>query len=101
MIALGKLGWSETQFWDSTLRALFNAVEGWTDLEESRQRQEWERMRLLAWITIKPHVKAGTLKKPGDLIPFEWDEKAKAKARELTEEERERLKRWDNGRNRF
>lgn len=93
MTALGRLGWSEDQFWDSTLRALYNAVEGWTDLEESRQRQEWERMRLLAYIGIKPHIKPGAVKKPQDLIPFEWDRADKK--RELTEAERAKLRKWD------
>lgn len=53
-------------------------------------------MRLAAWIGIKPHIKAGTLKKPSDLFPFEWDDKKTATVKQLTEAEKLKLKKWDH-----
>jgi len=57
-----------------------NAMVGFYELEEQRQRQEWERTRWLAMINITPHVKKGTVKKPQDITLFPWEEEKKQSA---------------------
>jgi hypothetical protein len=42
---------------------------------ESEVRGEWERMRMLAAITIQPHVKGKMT--PERLLPFPWEKKQK------------------------
>ena len=50
----------------------FAAVcEAYHDHEETLLHDQWERMRLLATITIQPHVKGKVT--PERLLPFPWD----------------------------
>jgi hypothetical protein len=46
------------------------------DLEEERQRAEWERIRWLAAILLSPHTAKGKTIKPDDLIVFPWEKPA-------------------------
>lgn len=55
--------------------------------QESRSRDDWERMRLLATICIQPHVKNKIT--PSKLIPFPWDRKKSGNGDNLTMEERQ------------
>lgn len=63
--------------------------------EETKARGEWERMRLLATISIQPHIKKSIT--PQKLLPFSWDhenDKEVAPRRTMTAaEQRERMKR--------
>lgn len=62
------LGWSEHQFWRSSLRYINAAVKAVRD----RGRLQIEAARLAAWLTVGP-----TLPKPislADFFPLEWDE---------------------------
>lgn len=43
----------------------------YTDKEQIQYKDNWERMRILACITIQPHVK-GKLT-PHKLLPLSWD----------------------------
>jgi len=45
--------------------------EAYHDHEETLLHDQWERMRLLATITIQPHVKGKVT--PERLLPFPWD----------------------------
>lgn len=50
----------------------FEAVtRAWTEMRETAERQEWERMRMLATLGIQPHVKKKLT--PQQLLPFPWD----------------------------
>lgn len=65
------------------------------EAEEQRSRDAWERMRMLASISIQPHVKKKI--RPRDLLPFPWENGRKAQqgrpeTETLTKEEaKERL----------
>ena len=68
--------------------------EAYQDHEETLLHDQWERMRLLATITIQPHVK-GKLS-PQRLLPFPWErqqaKKTSLEDRPVTrEEDRRRL----------
>ena len=67
----------------------FSAIwEAWQERAESRSRGAWERMRLLATISIQPHIKDKVT--PPDLIPLPWDDETDEEP-EITPEERRRL----------
>lgn len=70
----------------------FGAVsKAYQEYREAEYRGEWERMRLLATITIQPHVKKKMT--PQALLPFEWD-RQKPKAEFVSkEEDKKRLER--------
>ncbi len=64
----------------------FEAICGaFYDKEESKRRDDWERMRLLAAIVIQPHVKKKLT--PKSLLPFNWDKKKAADKPLLSKEE--------------
>ncbi len=68
----------------------FAAVcDEWRRGEEERRREEWERMRLLATITIQPHVKGRM--RPEKLLPFPWEKPKTVKGRAMPIEERRKL----------
>lgn len=50
----------------------FTAVaDAWREHDDLLRREEWERMRLLATITIQPHVRRKL--KASELLPFPWE----------------------------
>ena len=44
-------------------------------MEKQRDRNAWEKFRLLATTLITPHTKKGRGIKPEKLWPFAWDKK--------------------------
>lgn len=90
------MGWTEEQFWDSTLRATTNAITGYSNREQEAYRDRWEQTRMIAFYAVKPHTKEGALKRIVDLFPLPWDQKQTV--RTLTEDEKNRLKKWDHDR---
>ena len=72
-VALGYLGWTEDQFWDSTPRTFTNAYRGWAKQKEILQRGDWERVRQLAYTLVQ--VQSKKRLKPTDIMAFEWDKK--------------------------
>lgn len=77
-IAVGCIGMS----FDDFCRCYYDEFDAiwraWKDAEEARTRDAWERTRLLAAITIQPHVKRKLT--PQKLVPLPWD-KPTGKAR--------------------
>ena len=59
--------------------------KAYIDNEEARARSEWERMRMLATITIQPHVKGHI--KPQKLLSFPWEKPKPKPAPKITMEE--------------
>lgn len=56
-------------------------------------KDKWECMRLMACITIQPHLAKGKKITPEKLLPFQWDKKKAAaakKAKEYTPEQQRR-----------
>lgn len=76
--------------------AFSEIYKAYHDREENKARGEWERMRLLATISIQPHIKKSIT--PQKLLPFSWDhendqDKQVAPRRTMTaSEQRERMK---------
>jgi len=64
---------SEDEFYNSTLRTLSLRIKGHFDQEEQRERNEYERMRVLAYHVVAPYMKdRKTIEK---FMPFDWDRK--------------------------
>lgn len=89
------MGMSRSDFCACTPSEFAAAVKSWREAEESRRRDAWERMRLLALMTVQPHVKQRL--SPSKLMPLPWDGEAKAAVPEraaapcTAEESRRRL----------
>lgn len=89
------MGMSRSDFCACTPAEFAAAVKSWREAEESRRRDAWERMRLLALMTVQPHVKQRL--SPSKLMPLPWDGEAKAAVPEMgaapctAEESRRRL----------
>lgn len=45
------------------------------ELENIKRRERWEQIRWQTFVLLQPHIKARSLKKPEDLILFEWETK--------------------------
>ena len=89
------MGMSRSDFCACTPAEFAAAVKSWREAEESRRRDAGERMRLLALMTVQPHVKQRL--SPSKLMPLPWDGEAKAAVPErgaapcTAEESRRRL----------
>jgi hypothetical protein len=75
----------------------FAAVyKAYAEQRDTDFRDEWTRMRLLATITIQPHLAKGKKVTPEKLLPFPWDkekaQKRSDKEQALTpQQQRERM----------
>lgn len=64
-------------------------TRAWHSMTDEQNRDEWERMRILATICIQPHTKKKLT--PKQLIPLPWDRRRNRRnnnAPELTKEQR-------------
>ncbi len=80
--------------WDygfTTFRMLANRIRGFYDLETERERQHWERTRLL--FSIIHNTNSKHPKKAEQLMPFPWDQEKSAKAlvKPLSAEEMDKI----------
>ena len=67
-----------------------SVCKAYLDQEQSQYKDNWERMRMLACITIQPHVKNKLT--PQKLLPLSWDNRRKsnkAKTEHITAKEAE------------
>lgn len=72
--------------------AVYNA---YAEQRDTEFKDEWVRMRMLATITIQPHLSKGKKLTPEKLLPFPWEKSQKRKANkgpDLTpEQQRKRM----------
>ena len=66
-----------------------SVCNAWSNRTETNQRESWEQMRLLATISIQPHIKKKIT--PKQLLPMPWDsEKPTDNAPKLSREEQQK-----------
>lgn len=65
----------------------------WHEVEDSRQRQHWERIRMLATITVQPHSKKRL--HPRTLLPLPWDGRSSAANKAPLPPREQRRKRFE------
>lgn len=93
-IALGRIGLSFDDFCRLDYEEFENICGAWHENAETAYRGEWERVRMLAAISIQPHVKKTVT--PKKLLPFPWDDARKErKVNRPVETAEERLKRFE------
>ena len=80
----------EDEFWLAT-PAYFSARQ---KAHMERFKDEWEQTRFIAYVMAKTVDSKNRIKRPADLLPFEWDAKAK-KRKKLTPAEIQALKDFD------
>ncbi len=72
-MALGRMGMRLDDLRRLTVEEFEEVVRQWMEREETKYRDEWERMRLLATIGVMPHTKKHIT--PHGLLPLPWDTK--------------------------
>jgi len=76
-IAFGQLGMNVDDFYNMLPREFWNKVDGFYELENMRQRSDWERTRWSTCLLLNIQMAKGKSLKPTDLIKFEWEENEK------------------------
>lgn len=61
-------------FYDMLPREFWNKVDGFYELENMRQRSDWERTRWSTCLLLNIQLAKGKSLKPQDLGKFEWEE---------------------------
>lgn len=92
-LALGQLGWTPAVFYDATPRELENALKGFFNLHDIKERHHWERERWSTLMLLNIQIPKGKKLKPKDLIEFPWERKVTGP--KLSKEEAKKiLSRW-------
>ena len=73
MIAFGQLGMNVDEFYDMLPREFWNKVEGFYELENMRQRSDWERTRWSTCLLLNIKIQKNKSIKPTVLVSFEWE----------------------------
>lgn len=90
-MAYGRLGWTEERLNNCTDLKIFElALKGFNNLEEERQKAEWERLRILGTWVLAPYSKNLT---PMKLMPLPWD--VKRTREQFYKENKELIPIWD------
>ena len=76
-IAFGQLGMKVDDFYDMLPREFWNKMDGFYELENMRQRSDWERTRWSTCLLLNIQLSKGKSIKPTDLIVFEWEQDEK------------------------
>ena len=63
-------------FYDMLPREFWNKVDGFYELENMRQRSDWERTRWSTCLLLNIQLPKNKSIKPTDLIRFEWEKEA-------------------------
>lgn len=78
-MALGRMGMRLDDLRRLTVGEFEESVRQWMEKEEAKYHDEWERMRLLATISMMPHTKKHVT--PHGLLPLPWDTKGPVKSK--------------------
>lgn len=65
---------SLSEYYSSEIEVVLSIMDSFYEFENNKERQEWERARFIAFMTIKPHDTKKKFKKPSDLIKFGWEQ---------------------------
>ena len=63
-------------FYDMLPREFWNKVDGFYELENMRQRSDWERTRWSTCLLLNIQLPKNKSIKPTDLIQFDWEKEA-------------------------
>lgn len=88
---MGCVGLSLSDFERLTPEEFRSVCKSYAEHEESETRDAWTRMRMLACITIQPHVRQGMT--PERLLPLPWD-KPKSPTQKVAMSKEEAMRRF-------
>ena len=71
------LGLSYRDLYELTPRSFNNKLEGFHNIREQGNQNEWEQTRLIIHACLSPHSKKKL--KPTEILPLPWDNKNKPK----------------------
>ena len=66
---------SLSDYYDSEIEVVLSIIDSFYAFQNSKEQQEWERARFVAFMTIKPHDSKKKFKRPSDLIKFDWEQR--------------------------
>ena len=72
-------------------------MDGFYELENIRERSEWERVRWSTTLLLNIHLGKGKSLKPKDLISFDWDKITEKQDFEKLKAKAEFIKKMENG----
>lgn len=89
-IALGCIGLSYDDFCRMDFEEFASVHQAYTEQRDTDFKDAWMRMRMLATITLQPHLNKGQRLSPEKLLPLPWDRKPQKPSikEELTPEQR-------------
>lgn len=92
-IALGCIGLSYDDFCRLEYQEFAAVWKAYAEQRDTDFKDRWQRMRLLASITIQPHLDKRHRVTPEKLLPFPWDKPSHGKKLTISaEEQRERMR---------
>tara|TARA_Y100000401_G_scaffold18864_1_gene12710 strand:+ start:123 stop:404 length:282 start_codon:yes stop_codon:yes gene_type:complete len=71
------MGMRVDEFYDMLPKFFWNKMDGFYELENMRQKQEWERIRWQTTLLLNIQLPKNKTMKPTDLIKFDWDSNGK------------------------
>ena len=75
-IAMGCIGMSMDDFFRCTPSEFYAAYEAWNEMQTSRERGRWERIRMQCLCSMQPYSKSKLT--PQDIMRFSWEERGKS-----------------------
>ena len=85
------------EFYDYLPIHFWNKMDGFYELENIRERSEWERVRWSTTLLLNIHLGKGKSIKPKDLISFDWDKTTEKDDFEKLKAKAEFIKKMENG----
>ena len=85
------------EFYNYLPKHFWNKMDGFYDLENIRERGEWERVRWSTTLLLNIHLGKGKSIKPKDLITFDWDKSTQKEDFEKLKAKAEFIKKMENG----
>lgn len=77
MLAFGYLGMNPGEFYDYLPRHFWNKLDGFYELENLREKSNWERARWQTTLLLNIQISKGKRLTPQDLMEFEWEKEDK------------------------
>ena len=85
-ICVGQLGMDSDDFYQCELWEVNAVINSFYELQQRKETEEWERMRMLAFYSVKPHDSKNKIKKPLDLFGLPHDDiQTQKKANDLSD----------------
>jgi len=99
LFLMGYLGLNAEEFWNFQYNELAMCYHAYRDKRDAQIKHDYNLARWQTFMLLQPHIdsKKGNMKKPTDLVKFDWDEvKVIPLNTELSEEQKKIIEQMDN-----